>query len=346
MSGMEEARSGDRTQAEAQAALLQMTNGYWTTQVIYTAAKLGIADQLADGPQNVETLARVTETHAPSLYRLMRTLGGLGLVTEDADGQFSTTSLGRCLATGTPGALRARAILNGEDWYTAWGGLLESVRTGETAFDHVAGRSFFEHLAESPRSAAVFNEAMASSTESAARAVAAAYDFSPFTTVVDVGGGSGAFLTGLLQSRPELRGVLVDLPNVAPAAERLLADAGVADRCEVVAGDFFQSVPVGGDVYILSWVIHDWDDARSISILQNCRRAMADHARLLILEQVIPPGDGPSFAKLYDLHMLVLSGGRERTEGEYRELLAAADLELTNVIPTEVPRNVIEAAPR
>jgi hypothetical protein len=346
MSGLEDERDGARALAEAQAALLQMTNGYWTTQVIYTAAKLGIADHLADGPRDIETLAKATETHAPSLYRLMRTLGGLGLVTEDANGRFSTTMIGRCLAIGTSGALRARAILNGEDWYTAWGGLLDSVRTGETAFDRVAGRPFFEHLAENPHTAAVFNEAMASSSEAAARAVAAAYDFSPFTTVVDVGGGSGAFLAGLLQARPELRGILFDLPNVTPAAERLLAGAGVLDRCEVMAGDFFQTVPGGGDVYILSWVIHDWNDEHSTSILQNCRQAMEDHARLLILEQVIPPGDGPSFAKLYDLHMLVLSGGRERTEDEYRALLAASDLELTNVIPTDVPRSVIEAAPR
>lgn len=346
MGGPEGFRDGELTLAEAQAAVQQMTNGYWNTQIIYTAAKLGIADLLLDGPQDVETLADATETHAPSLYRLLRTLAGLGLVSEQHNGQFAITILGRCLARGTPGALRARAILNGEEWYGAWGGLLESVRTGETAFDRVIGRPFFAYLAGNPQPAAVFNEAMASSTQAASTAVAGVYDFSGATTVVDVGGGAGAFLAGILQANPHLRGVLFDVQNIAPAAEALLSSAGVSDRCEVVAGDFFQAVPRNGDIYILSWVIHDWDDERSITILKNCRRAMADTARLLLIEQVIPPGDGASFAKLYDLHMLVLSGGRERTENEYRALLAAADLDLVRVIPTDVPRSVIEALPR
>ena len=176
--------------------------------------------------------------------------------------------------------------------------------------------------------------------------MAAAYDFSRCTTVVDVGGGAGAFLDGILEANPQLRGVVFDLPSVAPAAEELLAASGVVDRCQVVGGDFFESVPGAGDVYILSWVIHDWDDERSVAILKNCRAAMADDAKLLVFEAVIPPGDGPSFAKLYDLHMLVLSGGRERTESEFRALLAAADIELMRIIPTDVPRSLIEAAPR
>jgi hypothetical protein len=346
MSRPQESRDGEMGVAEARATVQQMTNGYWTTQIVYAAAKLGIVDLLADGPQGVETLAGATGTHAPSLYRLMRALAGLGLVRESVGGEFETTILGRCLATGSPGALRARAILNGEAWYTAWGGLLQSVRSGETAFDHVAGMPFFEHLAANPQTAAVFNEAMASATEGAGGAVANAYDFSRSTTVVDVGGGTGALLAGILRANPHLRGVLFDRADVAAAAGGLLARAGVADRCEVAAGDFFEAVPGGGDVYVLSWVIHDWDDERSVAIMKNCRRAMGDDARLLVIEQVIPPGNEPSLAKLYDLHMLVLSGGRERTENEYRTLLAAADLELVRTIPTDVPRSVIEAMPR
>jgi hypothetical protein len=336
--------SGDA--AQAQAVLQQMTNGYWATQIIYVAAKLGIADLLNSGPLGIQALAESTETHGPSLYRLMRALASLGVVREREAGDYETTALGRCLVRGSPGALQARAILNGEEWYAAWGGLLQSVRTGETAFDHIVGKPFFEHLAANAKSASVFNEAMASSTEGAARAVADAYDFSRFKTIVDVGGGTGAFLAGILQANPHARGVLFDQPNVAAAAGGLLTSAGVADRCDVVGGDFFEAVPGGGDVYMLSWIIHDWDDDRSVAILKNCRRAMAHDARLLVIEQVIPPGNEASLSKLYDLHMLVLSGGRERREDEYRDLLAASDLQLARVIPTDVPRSVIEALPR
>lgn len=332
--------------AQAQAALQQMTNGYWVTQIIYVAAKLGIADLLKEGPRTIPALARSTKTHAPSLYRLMRALAGLGVFRENEDGQFEATTLGRCLVSGSPGALRARAIVNGEEWYRAWGELLHSVRTGETAFDHVFGMPFFEHLSANAGAAAIFNEAMASSTELAVRAVAEAYDLSGAGTIVDVGGGTGAFLAGILMANPGARGILFDQPEVVANASGLLTSGGVADRCAVVAGDFFEAVPSGDDVYILSWIIHDWDDDRGVTILKNCRRAMADDARLLVIEQVVPRGNEPSLSQLYDLHMLALSGGRERREDEYRALLAAADLQLARIIPTRVPRSLIEALPR
>lgn len=330
---------------EPQIALQQLTNGYWVTQIIYVAAKLGIADLLNDGPQDTRTLASATGTHPPSLFRLMRALAGLGLFKETEPGVFELTEMGRCLGTGSAGALRARAILNGEQWYTAWGGLLESVRTGATAFDHVTGASFFEYLAAHPEAAAVFNEAMANSTEATARAVASAYDFSAAGTVVDVGGGTGTFLAGVLTANPNARGILFDRPEVVAAARGVLDRAGLADRCETIGGDFFDAVPSGGDIYLLSWVIHDWDDEQSVAILSNCRRAMRPTDRLLVIEQLIPPGNEPSLSKLYDIHMLVLSGGRERREDEYRELLEMADLRLARVIPTDVPRSIIEALP-
>jgi hypothetical protein len=313
--------------ARAQAALQQMTNGYWVTQIIYVAARFGIADLLKDGPRTISELARSTRTHAPTLYRVMRALSGLGVFRENDDGTFE-------------------AIMNGEEWYRAWGGLLESLRTGETAFDHVFGMPFFEYLSANAGSAAIFNEAMASSTELAARAVAEVYDLSGVGTIVDVGGGTGAFLAGILMANPQARGVLFDRPDVVADANGILTGAGVASRCAVIAGDFLEAVPSGGGAYILSWIIHDWDDDRAVTILKNCRRAMADDARLLILEQVVPRGNEPSLSKLYDLHMLVLYRGRERREDEYRALLAAANLHLARVIPTRVPRSVIEALPR
>ena len=344
MSHAGQSRDGDA--AEAQAALQQMTNGYWVTQVLYVAAKLGIADLLKDGARSLEVLAESSHAHAPSLQRLMRALVGLGVFSQNDAGEYETTSLGRCLVSGAPGALRARAILNGEEWYSGWGGLLQSVRTGDTAFDQIFGMPFFEYIGANAEATVLFNEAMADSTLVAARSVAGAYDFSHSERIVDVGGGTGAFLAGILRANPQARGVLFDQPNVVAGSDGLLASAGVADRCDVVGGDFFETVPDGGDIYLLSWIIHDWDDARSLTILRNCRRAMGHDARLLVIEQLVPPGNDPSLSKLYDLHMLVLSGGRERSEDEYRDLLAASDLSLARVIPTGIPRSVIEAERR
>ena len=336
---------GHVAQAEALAALQQMTNGYWATQIIYVAARLGIADLLDDRPRAIGMLAKSTGTHEPSLHRLMRALTGLGVFKQAENGEYQNTALGSCLVTGSPGALRARAILSGEEWYQGWGRLLETVQTGQTAFNRVFGQPFFEYLNANAEAAAVFNEAMASTTEAAARAVSASYDFSWANVLVDVGGGTGAFLGTILEANPQARGILFDRQDVATAAGALLAGSGVADRFEVEAGNFFEAVPSGGDVYILSWVIHDWDDERSITILKNCRGAVARDGRVLVIELVIPPGSEASLSKLYDIHMLVLTGGRERREDEYRELLAAADLRLTRVIPTGVARSIIEAVP-
>jgi hypothetical protein len=345
MSQPEMSHSEHAVQAEAQAALQQMTNGYWVTQIIYVAARLGIADLLSDRPRAIDVLAKSTGTHEPSLHRLMRALTGLGVFKQAENGEYENTAVGCCLVTGSPGGLRARAIGSGEEWYQGWGRLLESVRTGQTAFDRVFGQPFFEYLAANAEAAAVFNEAMASTTEAAARAVSAAYDFSWANVLVDVGGGMGTFLAAILEANPRARGIVFDRQDVAAAAGTLLASRGVADRCGVVDGNFFDAVPSGGDAYILSWIIHDWDDDRSITILKNCRRAMARDGRVLVIELVIPPGNEASLSKLYDIHMLVLTGGRERREDEYRELFAAADLRLARVIPTGVPRSIIEAVP-
>jgi O-methyltransferase domain/Dimerisation domain len=333
-------------QAEARAALQQMIDGYWVTQIIYVAARLGIADLLDDRPRPIDVLAKSTGTHEPSLYRLMRALTGLGVFSQTENGEYENTALGCCLVTGSPGALRTRAILSGEVWYQGWGRLLESIQTGETAFDRLFGQPLFEYLTANAEAAATFNEMMASSTEAAARAVSAAYDFSWANVIVDVGGGTGAFLATILEANPQARGILFDRQDVATAAGALLARSGVADRCEVVEGNFFDAVPSGGDAYILSWIIHDWDDDRSIAILKNCRRAIARESRVLVMELVIPAGNEASLSKLYDIHMLALTGGRERREDEYQELLAAADLRLTRVIPTGVSRSIIEAVPR
>ena len=325
--------------------LLQMMTGYWVSQALYVAAKLGIADLLADGPLDCEDLAAATDTHAPSLQRVLRALASVGVFTEVSPGSFALTPLAELLRTETPGSMRALAIMYAEEQYRAWGELLHSVRTGEMAFDQQFGMGYFEYLAQHSEADRVFNEAMTGWTHQLVGAVVDTYDFSPFKTVVDVGGGYGALLAAILQSNPGTRGVLFDLPHVVASTEEHLAAAGVAGRCTFVGGDFFEAVPAGGDAYVLSQILHDWDDERCVAILGQCRRAMPDHGKLLVVELVLPAGDEPFFGKWLDLHMLVLLGGRERTAAEYDTLFRAAGFKLARVVPTPPGPSVVEAVP-
>jgi hypothetical protein len=328
------------------AALLQMMTGYWVSQALYVAAKLGVADLLVDGPQAVEHLAEATQAHAASLRRVLRALASVGVFTETSPGAYALTPLAALLRTGTPNSMRALAIMYAEEQYRAWGNALHSVRTGETAFDQQFGLSYFEYLAQHPEADRVFNQAMTGWTTQVADAVIGAYDFSPFRTIVDVGGSYGTLLAAVLRSNQTANGILFDQPHVAAAAKAHLVSAGVAERCQTVGGDFFVEVPPGGDVYLLAQILHDWDDERSTGILRQCRRAMPVHGKLLVIELVLPPGEEPFFGKWLDLHMLVLLGARERTAEEYRALLDSAGFELARVIPTRAGPGVVEALPR
>jgi hypothetical protein len=327
------------------ATLLQMMTGYWVSQALHVAAKLGIADLLADGPVDCEDLAAATDTHAPSLQRVLRALASVGVFTEVSPGSFALTPLAELLRTETPGSMRALAIMYAEEQYRAWGELLHSVRTGEMAFDHQFGMGYFEYLAQHPEADRVFNEAMTGWTHQLVGAVMDTYDFSPFKTIVDVGGGYGALLTAILRSNPGTRGVLFEQPHVVASAEEQLVAAGVADRCTFVGGDFFAAVPTGGDAYVLSQILHDWDDERCVAILGQCRRVMPDHGKLLVVELVLPEGDEPFLGKWLDLHMLVLLGSRERTAAEYDTLFRAAGFKLARVVPTPPGPSVVEAVP-
>ena len=327
------------------ATLLQMMTGYWVSQALHVAAKLGIADLLADGPVDCEDLAAATDTHAPSLQRVLRALASVGVFTEVSPGSFALTPLAELLRTETPGSMRALAIMYAEEQYRAWGELLHSVRTGEMAFDHQFGMGYFEYLAQHPEADRVFNEAMTGWTHQLVGAVVDTYDFSPFKTIVDVGGGYGALLAAILRSNPGARGVLFEQPHVVASAEEQLVAAGVADRCTFVGGDFFAAVPTGGDAYVLSQILHDWDDERCVAILGQCRRVMPDHGKLLVVELVLPEGDEPFLGKWLDLHMLVLLGSRERTAAEYDTLFRAAGFKLARVVPTPPGPSVVEAVP-
>jgi ubiquinone/menaquinone biosynthesis C-methylase UbiE len=324
-------------------AMLQMISGFWISRAIYIAAKLGIADQLRDGPKTVDELAAATATHAPSLYRVLRALASVGVFSEDKKRGFALTPLAETLRTDAPGSLRAFATVElGEEHYPAWGELLHSVRTGEIAFDRAFGMPVWKFFEQNPENAKTFNDAMTGFTLAVNDAVLSSYDFSSFGKIVDVGGGHGSLIASILKTNPKMRGVLFDAPPVIEGARHRLKDEGLAERCEATAGDFFDSVPSGGDAYIVKWIIHDWDDERSVTILKNCHRAMAKNGRLLLVEAVVPHGSEPHFSKYMDLNMLIMTGGRERTEDEYRTLLEASGFKLTRIVPTGSPMSIIE----
>ncbi|HEY8106350.1 MAG TPA: methyltransferase [Gemmatimonadales bacterium] len=321
----------------------QMVTGCLVSQLTYVAAKLGIADRLADGPKTAAQLAAAVDAHPQSLYRVLRALAALGVFTEDADGRFALTPLAGPLRRDVPDSLHAFALMWGDTFWPACGSLLHCVRTGQTAFDHLHGMGAFEYMHQHPQAAEIFDEAMSNLTRVQAAAVVAAYDFSGVRTLVDVGGGKGTLLAAVLRANPGMRGVLYERPDVLPAARRALEDEGMLARCELKRGDFFASVPEGGDAYTLKDVVHDWDDERASAILVNCARAMGRQARLLLIERGLPPRNVSGPGKMVDVVMLAMTGGRERTEPEYADLLSRAGLRLARVVPTGSESMVLEA---
>jgi precorrin-6B methylase 2 len=329
--------------AAGQWQLAQVMEGYLATQLVYVAAKLGIADVLADGPRTGAQVADAVGVDARPLTRVLRGLAAEGVLDEVDGGRFALASAGEALP-----ALRGQIVARAEVYYRAAAGLLDALRDGGTPFERVYGERFFDHLGRDMDAEAAFNASMAARADREARDVVAAYDFGGLRRLVDVGGGSGVLLSAILRAAPALRGVLMDRSAAIEAARERLERNGLAGRAECVAGDFFAAVPAGGDAYLLSRVIHDWDDRDATRILRRCRAAMSDGARLLVVEAVLPERarDAPEAIRM-DLHMLVLFGARERTEEEYRRLLSAAGLDLRRVVPTASPAavGVIEAFP-
>ncbi len=329
----------------AQQQLSQMITGYWISQAIYVAAKLNLADRLADGPRSADDLARETGMHAPSLYRLLRALASVGVFDEGAERCFALTPLSENLRSDQPGSQHAMAIMMGEEHYNCWGNLLESIRTGEPAFERLYGQPIFDYLSDHPEQARTFDAAMTGIHGPETQAVADAYDLSNIGTLADIGGGNGSTLIGLLRQNPALRGLLFDLPGVVDRARGNLKATGLDDRCQFVGGSFFESVPGGADAYMLRHIIHDWNDDQSLAILKTIRRAMPENAKLLVVESVIPSGNTPSFGKILDLTMLLIPGGLERTEDEYRRLFESAGFRLSRIVPTAADVSVIEGRP-
>jgi SAM-dependent methyltransferase len=324
-------------------ALFEMATAYWLSQAIYVAAKLGIADLLRGGPQSCVVLAVSTGSDASSLFRLMRALSSVGIFAHLGRGRFALSPLAERLQSDIHGSLRAMVITIGEIHYQACGSLLHSVQTGSPAFNSVFGASLFDYLEQNVDAADAFHQGMTNVSSMLAYAVLMAYDFAGISSIVDVGGGQGKLLEKILQIAPDITGTVFDTASTIERAEQGIGNDAWSRCCSYVIGDFFSSVPQGADAYLLCGVIHDWDDARAIRILRNCRRAMAAKGRLLIVDMVVPDTDAVSFSKLLDLNMLAMTGGRERTNAEFHALLDAADYKLTRIIPTIAPQSIIEA---
>lgn len=321
-----------------QAILAQMSMGFIVSQAVSVAAKLYLADHLAGGAKPVAELAKLTETDESSLYRLLRALSSVGVFQKNADKTFSNTPLSEFLRSDHPESFRSAAqmICEPEHW-NSHGNLLQSVKTGEISFEYTFGMPIFPYYAQNPEPAKVFDDAMTSFSTAIAKAVAATYDFSQFKTIADIGGGHGLVLETVLQSAPNAKGILFDQPQVTDGAR-------VSGRIETESGDFFAEIPVEADVYLMKFIIHDWNDSQSETILKNLAKSAKTGAKLLLIETVVEDEDNaPSMSKVMDLNMLVMTGGKERTAKEYAELLEKAGFKLTNIIPTPSPTQIVEA---
>jgi hypothetical protein len=325
------------------AEMLRMLNAFLTVQALHVAAVLGVADLLAAGSKTVDELAAATKADRSSLHRLLRMLTGPGVFLEEGDGRFAITPLGATLRTDAPDSVREWALFVGaSEMWAVWAGLHASVMSGEASFPAIHGAPMWEYIAARPNLGEAFNGWMTRQSQQHNAALVAAYDFSAFHLVADIGGGQGSTLAAVLGAHPLLRGVLLDLPQVV-ARTGPLDDAGVADRCEVIGGDMLRAVPEGADAYLIKRVLMDWGDADSMTILRRCAGAMAEGGKVLVVEMLMPTGNDPSPAKPFDILMLLNQpGGRIRTEREFRALLTGAGLRLSKVVPTTSPNSIIE----
>lgn len=325
--------------------LVDMACGPLYASAVRVVVELEIADKLRDGAKTAVELAGGGNLHPQSLYRVLRFMASRGIFAEDGEGRFTLTPAAELLRSDAPGSLRAATLmLTADNMMEAGIKLLHGVKTGRCPFDHVHGAPFFAYLQNHPERAQVFDLGMAAFSDSENAPIAGAYDFSPYSRVMDVGGGHGGFLVEVLKKHPSLRGILYDQAHVAHGTKRL-REGGVAARAEVISGDFFHSVPRGSDVYVVKRVLHDWDDAKCVTILKHCREVLPPHGRVLVVDAVLAAGNAPDFAKAIDLMMMSVSTGRERTESEFKDLFAAAGLELTRVIPTPSMLSIVEGVP-
>ncbi len=329
------------------AEMRRLIVGHSVTIAISAIAELGIADHLAAGPRTAAELARLSGTSEDFLRRVLRYLSSEGVFEERAADLFALTERGYWLRSDVAGSLRPRAVFIGGDVsWTSWGHLTACLRRGISGTEVAFGQGLFDYLRDHPEAATRFNTFMADQTAASVSAVLKAYDFSDVSDLVDIGGGRGALVAGLLQAYAGLRGILFDQPSVVAQAQPLLERAGIAERCRIVGGDFFAEMPAGADLYVMKFVLHDWSDDDCLRILANCREAMAENGRLLIVEHILPLEPGPHPARFMDINMLVMAqGGRERSETEFQRLLEGSGFALYGLTPTEIGFSVLDCRP-
>ena len=326
--------------------MLDMLDGLRLTNLLCVLAELGVADQLADGPRTVEDIADRTGTHAPSLYRVIRAVASKGVFTETAPRTFALTPTAEILRSGVPGSLRDSFVLHAQPAIReAYGDLGHTVRTGEPAFEHVHGADLFTFLTARPELSQLFSNAMGNQARVVQRAAVAEYDLSGVRRLVDVGGAHGHLVAALLGKYPEMHGVVFDLPKVVPGAERVLTEAGVADRAEFVGGDYLRAVPERGDAYVISHVSHQLSDEDAITVFSNVRKAMDPNGQVVVIDPVLPEGDTPHPGKFMDITMMTLTHGRDRTEAELADLFRAAGLRHVDTVALSAPSSVVVAVP-
>lgn len=328
------------TELPPHAQIMQFILSKWISKPIYAIAELGITDMLSDGPKSIDELAQMSRTHAPSLYRVLRALASLGIFFETRNRCFELTPMAECLKTK---AMRSIALMFHSDWHDkAWASLLDSVKTGKTAFEEAHGMPIFDWFKENPQAVKIYNEANAIKAMTSHRAIIDTYDFSGINMLTDVGGGNGALMAEILTANPAMKGVIADLPSVVKGAKEFIQTQNLETRCKVIDCDFFKEIPAGSDAYLMSHIVHDWNDEQCQTILRNCHTAMKPNSKLLVVEAVIPPGNEFSIAKLLDLEVFVMGGGRERTEAEFQDLFESSGFKLSQIVPTRESISVIE----
>jgi hypothetical protein len=333
----------------APQVLMQMLTGFWVSQALYSVAKVGVADQLKEGPQSVADLARKLNANEENLFRVMRALASLGIFQETADRVFELTPVAALLISDSPNSMRPIALMLGKENYQAWGNLDRAIQYGESPFEITYGMNAYEYFEKHPDAAENFNSAMTALVSNDNAAILEAFDFSEFHTIVDVGGGHGMLLSAILKRYEALTGVLFDLPHVVANAKTLLQSHGIAERCRIESGNFYEAVPLGGDAYLLSRVLHGFSDELCSRILRCIHTAIPPQGKLLVMESILQPGNDLATAKtkLMDVNMLVFApGGRDRTYEEYDHLLGQSGFQLHRVVTTESGIAVLEAKKR